>query len=494
MADTQLESTLKQLKQHLKEENEILEEVVDSFRELDYVAYKLGFLSKEQSYATRISWWPMISVLGLYSAGKSTFINHYLGQKLQRTATQAVDDRFTVICFSSDKIVKTLPGIALDADPRFPFYKISKELEALEETSTENQRIDAYLQLKTCNAEQLRGKILIDSPGFDADSQRSSTLHLTQRILDMSDLVLVFFDARHPEPGAMKDTLEHLVATVVDRADIKKFLFILNQMDITAKEDNPEEVVAAWQRSLAQAGLTAGRFYRIYNSEVAIQIEDQQVKQRLDKKCQADLKEIKRRIEEVGIQRAYGVISLLEKTGENLEDKIVPQLTGLIQRWKKRTFWTEITFGIILIAILAFIIETTIGWKIFTNLDTMTLDLIMGGLLIAALIFHLKMAKKAANKILKQMQTEITEDDTREGLMQAFRKNTSTFRALFIWIISKPVGWSQRQHRRIHEVLNSVNNHYVPKLNDRFTNPSGKQADTLEPIAVPVEIETDKPK
>jgi predicted GTPase len=127
------------------------------------------------------------------------------------------------------------------------------------------QCIDAYLQLKTCNAEQLRGKILIDSPGFDADSQRSSTLHLTQHILDLSDLVLVFFDARHPEPGAMRDTLEHLVATVVDRGDIKKFLFILNQMDITAKEDNPEEVVAAWQRSLAQAGLTAGRFYRSYN-------------------------------------------------------------------------------------------------------------------------------------------------------------------------------------------------------------------------------------
>jgi GTPase SAR1 family protein len=489
MVDTQLESRLKQLKQHLKEENEILEEVVDSFRELDYVAYKLGYLSKDQSYATRISWWPMISVLGLYSAGKSTFINHYLGQELQRTATQAIDDRFTVICFSSDEVVKTLPGIALDADPRFSFFKISKELEELEDTSTENQRVDAYLQLKTCHAEQLRGKILIDSPGFDADNQRSTTLHLTQHILDMSDLVLVFFDARHPEPGAMRDTLEHLVATVIDRADIKKFLFILNQMDITAKEDNPEEVVAAWQRSLAQAGLTAGRFYRIYNPEVCIPIEDQQVKQRLDKKCQADLKEINRRMEEVSIQRAYGVISLLEKTGENIEDKIVPQLQGLIQHWKQRTFWTEVTFGIILIAIIAFAIETTIGWNWFTKLDTMTLDIIMGGLVIAAIIFHLKMAKNAANKILKQIQTEITDDYKREGITRAFKKNTGTFRALFIWLISKPAGWSQRQHRRIREVLNSVNNHYVPKLNDRFTNPSGKLPDTLEPIAVPVETE-----
>jgi hypothetical protein len=201
------------------------------------------------------------------------------------------------------------------------------------------------------------------------------------------------------------------------------------------------------------------------------------------------MKQINRRMEEVSIQRAYGVISLLEKTGEKIENQIVPQLQELIQRWKKRTFWTEISFGIILIAIIAFAIETTVGWSGFTNLDTMTLDIIMGGLLIAAIIFHLKMAKNAANKILKQMQTEITDDYTREGLMRAFKKNTSIFRALFIWFISKPAGWSQRQHRRIREVLNSVNNHYVPKLNDRFTNPSGKLPDTLEPIAVPVETE-----
>ncbi len=483
MANTQLESRLKRLKEQLKEENDILEDVVDSFHKLDYVAYKLGFLSNEQSYATRISWWPMISVLGLYSAGKSTFINYYLGQDVQRTATQAVDDRFTVICYSNNDEVKTLPGIALDGDPRFSFYKISQELE---DTSTDTQRVDSYLQLKTCHSEQLRGKILIDSPGFDADSQRSSTLHLTKRILDMSDLVLVFFDARHPEPGAMRDTLENLVATVINRADAKKFLFILNQMDITAKEDNPEEVVAAWQRSLAQSGLTAGRFYRIYNPKVCIHIEDQQVKQRIEKKCQADLEEINNRMKEVSVQRAYSIISLLEKTGKDIEDKIVPQLEGLIQRWKTRTFWTEVSFGIILIAIIAFAIETTVGWSGFTNLDTMTLDIIMGGLLIAAIIFHLKMAKIAANKILKQIQSEITDDHTREGLMRAFRKNTSTFRALFIWLISKPVGWSQRQHRRIHDVLSSINNNYVPKLNDRFTNPSGKQQ---APVPAPVETE-----
>jgi hypothetical protein len=68
---------------------------------------------------------------------------------------------------------------------------------AIEETAPgEGRRIDAYLQLKTCPSEAVRAKILIDSPGFDADAQRTSTLRITNHIVDLSDLVLVFFDAR----------------------------------------------------------------------------------------------------------------------------------------------------------------------------------------------------------------------------------------------------------------------------------------------------------
>ena len=124
----------------------------------------------------------------------------------------------------------------------------------------EGPRIDTYLQLKTCHSPKLSGRIFIDSPGFDADEQRNSTLRITDHIMDLSDLVLVFFDARHPEPGAMHDTLEHLVAGPIRRADSNKFLYVLNQIDNAAREDNPEEVFAAWQRALAQKGLTAGRF------------------------------------------------------------------------------------------------------------------------------------------------------------------------------------------------------------------------------------------
>ena len=194
----QLKKRLKSLESHLSRENPILLRAVSSFRKLDKVSRKLGLLQQDDSFATQISWWPMVAVLGTYSSGKSTFINHYIGKQLQLTGNQAVDDRYTVICYSTEHDdVRVLPGLALDADPRFPFYRLSQSIEGI--AAGEGQRIDAYLQLKTCTSDAVRGKIVIDSPGFDADAQRTSTLRITDHIIDLSDLVLVFFDARHPD-------------------------------------------------------------------------------------------------------------------------------------------------------------------------------------------------------------------------------------------------------------------------------------------------------
>ncbi len=67
----------------------------------------------------------------------------------------------------------------------------------------------------------------------------------------------------------MHDTLKHLVTQTIHRPDASKFLYILNQIDTAAREDNLEDVSASWQRALAQKGLITGRFYRIYNPDAA---------------------------------------------------------------------------------------------------------------------------------------------------------------------------------------------------------------------------------
>ncbi|MCK5877489.1 MAG: dynamin family protein [Candidatus Marithrix sp.] len=475
MAQTQIEVRLKNLKEHLKKENNILCEVVDKFRELDKIAYKLGYLNPDkQSYAIKISWWPMISVLGTYSAGKSTFINHYLEQpELQRTGTHAVDDKFSIICFGGSE--NTLPAIAIDADPRFPFYQISQDL--IDVADDAEQRLDAYLQLKTCPSEKLQGKILIDSPGFDADNQRTSTLRIAQHIVDLSDLVLVFFDARHPEPGAMRDTLEHLVSKNLDRSDSNKFLYILNQMDITAQEDNPEEVVAAWMRALAQTGLVTGRFYRIFNPDVSLELPEN-VKERLEKKSKTDMENIHNRMEQIGIERSYRVIGMLEHLTKDLEQNIVPQIKGLLQRWKKKVILTEITLDIVITILAIFWFFTTDytwsgAWQYLTSLGTAPLMAIAALVSIVGLWLHLKIGDMAADKILEQLQTEIIDESNRESLIRAFNKNTGTWNKLFIWFVDQPVGWNRKTKQRLNEILGSVNN-YVQQLNDRFTNPSGE--------------------
>lgn len=472
--NTQIENRLKSLKSHLKEEMSDLHDVVDTFRELDEVAYNLGFISREESFATRVSWWPMVSVLGTFSSGKSTFINRYLNEKLQRTGTQAVDDKFTVICFNEQKQeMSTLPGTALDSDPRFPFYQISHDVKEI--VATAGHRIDSYLQLKICSSEKLRGRILIDSPGFDADSQRTSTLRISRHIIDLSDLVLVFFDARHPEPGAMRDTLEHLVAETIDRPDANKFLFILNQVDVTAREDNLEEVVAAWQRSLAQAGLTAGRFYRIYNPEMAMPIEDATIKSRYETKCEADMKEIMTRMEQVKDERAYRIVSVLEQITREIEDKLVPQLSAWIQRWKSRVFWTDVSIFVLILATLGIIYGTVSpDLSMLTGLSDMGLGILTGVVVVILAVIHGKVSKAAAKRTLAQIEMQVMDERTRESLMRAFRKNAS-----FLKLSTNPSGWGDHARHRLSSVRAKCGE-YVQRLNDRFTNPSGKKVASTE--------------
>ena len=478
----QLKKRLKSLESHLSRENPILLRAVSSFRKLDKVSRKLGLLQQDDSFATQISWWPMVAVLGTYSSGKSTFINHYLGKQLQLTGNQAVDDRYTVICYSTERdYVRVLPGLALDADPRFPFYRLSQSIEGI--AAGEGRRIDAYLQLKTCASDAVRGKIVIDSPGFDADAQRNSTLRITDHIIDLSDLVLVFFDARHPEAGTMRDTLEHWVAQTISRPDSSKFLYVLNQIDTTAREDNPEDVIASWQRALAQKGLTAGRFYRIYNPDAAVPIADDTLRERFESKRDIDLGEIHGRMGQVSVDRAYRIVGVLEQTAKEIEGQFIPKLQSLLARWRREVFWLDgIVSSLVIAAILIWTLWTGTwegltfsnptwgrlltapGWRLVVLAATI-------GLAVAG---HFLMRKMATNDILSKLQKEIRgglETNFAEMLPPAFRRSTRYWRSI---LLTDPVGWGSRSRRRLAEVI-AESNAYVQALNDQYTDPSGSR-------------------
>ncbi len=477
--DAQTKDLLKKLEKHLEQENPVLQEVVGSFRQLDQISKGLGYFNHNDSFAIRTPWWPLISILGTYSSGKSTFINSYLDYKLQATGNQAVDDKFTVMSYTADKGVHVLPGVALDSDPRFPLYGIGQAIEAA--APGEGKHVDSFLQLKTCPSEKLRGKILIDSPGFDADAQRTSTLRITDRIIDLSDLVLIFFDARHPEPGSMRDTLKHLVGATLKRRDRTKFLYILNQIDVTAQEDNPEQVFAAWQRALAEQGLTAGEYFCIYDDKVAVPIQDEELRARYKRKRDIDLREITRRIEHVKVERAYRIVGTLEQTAETIQKEIVPRIKSFLDRWRRQVLLAEGVVAALIVILFLVICIKSDAWSVtgvigsfFGSIGSSLTTQI--GTLIALLLLgwgHFSLRSFLAKRLIAKVAPEIKNRDKRENYVQAFVKNTRWWRPL---LKRNPSGWSKAAEKRLN-LISEDSNTYIQKLNDAFTDPSG-DADT----------------
>src|SRR5690554_1989348 len=472
-----LREHLDRLTAHLERENPDLLDVVRGFRNLDVVAYRLGLLDRDESFAMQVTWWPLISVLGTFSSGKSTFINRFLGRKLQATGNQAVDDKFTVICYGREGAPKVLPARALDSDPRFPFYNISKEID--EVTRGEGARIDSYLQLKTCDSERVRGRIIIDSPGFDADAQRTETLRITNYIIDLSDLVLVFFDARHPEPGAMRDTLDYLVTGTLRRPDFNKFMHILNQIDNAAREDNPEEVFAAWQRALAQAGLTAGRFYRIYDPESAVPIPDEKMRERFEKKRDQDMREILDRIERLDIDRAYRVTGMLEQTAARIRDELVPRIHEANRAFRRRVLRTDLV-AIGLIALTLLVLSAGLGWwdgltftppwSGFAAENPAIFWTIVAVVTLAVLfLVHRWSRRWAARVVARRIERDPELGEQAPRVVKAFMRNVGALRPFFI---VRPVGWSTGTRKRLDRIMTEADI-VIQRLNDRYTNPSG---------------------
>jgi hypothetical protein len=275
--------------------------------------------------------------------------------------------------------------------------------------------------------------------------------------VDLSDLVLVFFDARHPEPGTMHDTLEHLVAQTISRPDSSKFLYVLNQIDTTAREDNPEDVIASWQRALAQKGLTAGRFYRIYNPNAAIPIEDANLRSRFESKRDIDLAEIHARMQQVEVDRAYRVVAVLEQTARDLEERAIPKLQESLGSWRRRVLWLDgIIFGCLIVAIL--------GWTLWTGEwtglhfyhsfwawlfgDPVWRLVALGVAVILIGYIHFSMRKVAVKQVmtnLRRHMRDMREMDFLDNFSHALHKNTRFWRSIFA---KRPAGWGPRRAAR----------------------------------------------
>ncbi len=489
-----LATRLARLEAHLKAENPVLLDVLPTYYKADKLLRKMGLIDAQTSLANRISWWPLIAVMGTFSSGKSTFINSFVGEKVQDTGNQAVDDKFTVICHRSGDQDgnRTLPGTALDADPRFPFFRISNEIEKV--AKGEGKHIESYLQLRTTRTPAIENKIIIDSPGFDADDQRRSTLRITDHIIDLSDLVLVFFDARHPEPGAMQDTLEHLVSRTAKRTDASKFLYVLNQIDTAAAEDNPEDITGAWQRALAHAGLSAGQFFTIYDEAAAVTIKDHAREKRFREKRDADMARIRARIDEVELHRNYRIVSFIETMAKELEHDVLPRLSAARDRWRRGVALIDaVALGLVAAATGGLAYAFAWPLTMLFSLDgTGTHRIEAGAILAAALVMagavHFWARARMARWVAKGLPE--AEGELELNLSAAFLKGTQPWRTI---LRRAPVGWSPRAAARLRAIRDTVAGH-IQNLNDRYADPSVKSRPVEPaPFSPPLEAVNEEP-
>jgi phosphoribosyl-AMP cyclohydrolase len=318
-----------------------------------------------------------------------------------------------------------------------------------------------YLQLKTLKSPTIKGKILIDSPGFDADSQRDAILRITNHIVEMSDLVLIFFDARHPEPGAMRDTLEHLVATTIGHKDANKVLYILNQIDTTAQEDNLEDVLSSWQRALAKEGLVSGNFYSIYNENAAMNIDDDAMRLRLKTKKDNDLAKIVDRMDKVSIERAYRIIKTLDDYAKEIKNEKIPLLKDILAKWGKKVWWTDSIVMVLLLLILG-VLHFQFG-----ILDFLSSSM---GVMIAGSVFVLLMLLvhfKARSYFSRKLQKKWEKED--RSMAGAIGHNTKWWRTTF--------GYGDNWNKKIKEKLELLmmkSKEAIQELNDQFVSPLSK--------------------
>jgi hypothetical protein len=243
-------------------------------------------------------------------------------------------------------------------------------------------------------------------------------------------------------------------------------------------------VFAAWQRALAQRGLTAGRFYSIYDETAAIPIEDEKLRRRFEAKRDNDLGEIRARLHQVEIERAYRIIGVLEDTAKAVEERVVPAVREAKVGWRRRVLWADGIAGAIVVAVFGYTSIAAGHWDGLRYAppwlgETTSGTLVLGGLIaviLAALGYlHFLARRLSARAVLGAIarRTDLG-DEERSWVKRAFEHNAKPWRPL---LAAEPAGWGAAARKRLARVLTDADR-FVQTLNNRFADPSGGGTDT----------------
>lgn len=436
------------LEKHFANDSPVLLKAAKVFHGLDQVEYDLGLLEMDETTACKNSWWPIISMIGGNSTAKARFVNSYLGSEQLISGIQASSHKFSVLLHNNQPTSTTLPGTALDVDPRYPFYQISRKIE--QQQAGEGSRINSYLEIKTVNSERLKGKLFIDAPNISVAQANPAISLLTKHVIEHSDLVLVFTDAF----DSTTPLVDELIQLINLHQDSNKFVYLIDAPATTFFPTSNTDLISTWQRKLSELGLDTGQI---------IVLSGQQPNSS-GSQHQLAFAEIDQRLTNVAHNRSYRVLNALEKSIADIENEVIPEVKKANVLWKERSYVSSLV-------ILAFIITLSLFAEINSGIVLSTIvDPILGPasfLILCAIMtpVHILFSKMQAKLIINQLTTRQKELHLLENLAAMFEKNLTFSR--MILPIYEPAGWNKKTKSRLSQ-LSEKTKELVQSLNDSF--------------------------
>jgi hypothetical protein len=250
-------------------------------------------------------------------------------------------------------------------------------------------------------------------------------------------------------------------------------------MDTTAREDNPEEVVAAWHRALAESGLVTGRFYTIFSPDVSVPIADETLRLRYLQRRDRDWAEINARIQQLEIERSYRILGTLERLVEELQDVALPEIERVFDTYRKRLIRTDCATFLPVLGAAGYGMVTFVPLE--PNLLVVAGSGVLGGLLLVWSRVHVALSGFFAALGVRTLKKRQKTLNIRWDMVRGFRANAVPWP-----FFRKPglMGWSRRNETQLSTIRQRCKES-IQSLNDLYTNPSGRTETLRLAEAVP---------
>jgi len=193
------------------------------------------FYDTSQMTSGEVTQKPLVMLLGPYSSGKTTFINHVLGESYPgaNVGVEPTTDSFTVVQ-SGER--KTVPGFALAADPNNNYQGVAGDL---------GIAFQRYFQAAQLKNPILNDLTFLDTPGVLAGQKQGTKARgydynkAVDWFAGRADVILLFFDVYRLD---LSDEMGEIIRIVSREGRHRKVRIVLNKADLIP----PKELIRAY--------------------------------------------------------------------------------------------------------------------------------------------------------------------------------------------------------------------------------------------------------